>query len=65
MIGIAASIWSMHTECFSPGHARGMVIFVPKGDEKDPTRSPKFYDETYEYLSLCGIPAASVFDDES
>jgi hypothetical protein len=35
---------------------QGMVIFVPMGDERDYTRPPKFYDETYRYLSSCGIP---------
>jgi hypothetical protein len=34
---------------------QGMVIFVPKGDEQDHTRPPKFYDETYEFLKNCGI----------
>jgi hypothetical protein len=34
---------------------QGMVVFVPKGDEKDFTRPPKFYEETYEFLSSCGI----------
>ena len=36
---------------------QGMVIFVPQGDEKDPTRSPKFYDTTYRYLAGIGIPS--------
>ncbi|GJM16106.1 MAG: hypothetical protein DHS20C13_14330 [Thermodesulfobacteriota bacterium] len=34
---------------------QGMVIFVPKGDERDYTRPPSFYDETYEFLKYCGI----------
>jgi hypothetical protein len=34
---------------------QGMVIFVPQGDASDPTRDPKFYDETFEYLSELGI----------
>lgn len=34
---------------------QGMVIFVPKGDERDPTRPQNFYDETYEFLGQCGI----------
>jgi hypothetical protein len=34
---------------------QGMVVLVPKGDETDYTRPPKFYDETYEFLSSCGI----------
>ncbi|MFN3228766.1 MAG: DUF2075 domain-containing protein [Asticcacaulis sp.] len=31
---------------------QGMVIFVPHGDELDPTRLPQFYDETYEFLKV-------------
>jgi hypothetical protein len=40
---------------------QGMVIFVPKGDAADHTRLPKFYDETYEYLTriLAGSPPTS------
>lgn len=34
---------------------QGMVVFVPKGDERDYTRPPVFYDETYEFLLSCGI----------
>ncbi|MFC3103171.1 DUF2075 domain-containing protein [Salinisphaera aquimarina] len=34
---------------------QGMVIFVPEGDEADPTRAPAFYDETYRYLRSMGI----------
>ena len=30
---------------------QGFVIFIPNGDEEDKTRSKKFYDETYEYLT--------------
>jgi len=37
---------------------QGMVVFVPKGDEQDYTRPPKFYDETFEFLSSCGIEKA-------
>jgi DUF2075 family protein len=37
---------------------QGMVIFVPPGDESDPTRAPRFYDETYSYLSGLGIQRA-------
>ena len=36
---------------------QGMVIFVPPGDEKDPTRPPSFYDETFEYLTSVGLQA--------
>ena len=38
---------------------RGMVIFVPEGDDEDnsadDTRKPEFYDGTYEYLKSIGI----------
>ncbi|HEY7790453.1 MAG TPA: DUF2075 domain-containing protein [Vicinamibacterales bacterium] len=37
---------------------QGMVIFVPTGESSDPTRSPDFYDETYDYLSGLGIEQA-------
>lgn len=35
---------------------QGMVIFVPKGEASDPTRSPAFYDATYSYLTELGVP---------
>lgn len=35
---------------------QGMVIFIPRGDLSDTTRSPSFYDSTYSYLVSCGIP---------
>ena len=38
---------------------QGMVLFVPPGDPNDPTRSPKFYDSTFQYLTELGIPALS------
>jgi hypothetical protein len=34
---------------------QGMVIFIPCGDTADPTRMPKFYDRTFEYLLSCGL----------
>jgi hypothetical protein len=34
---------------------QGMVIFVPPGDVHDPTRDPRFYDETYSYLAGLGL----------
>jgi Schlafen group 3, DNA/RNA helicase domain len=34
---------------------QGMVIFVPPGDAHDPTRDPRFYDETYSYLAGIGL----------
>lgn len=33
----------------------GMVIVVPEGSQTDKTRSPKFYDSTYEYLKSIGL----------
>lgn len=35
---------------------QGMVIFVPQGEESDPTRSPYYYNSTFQYLSGLGIP---------
>jgi hypothetical protein len=35
---------------------QGMVIFVPPGDSSDPTRSPEFYDSTFNYLTELGVP---------
>jgi len=35
---------------------QGMVIYVPKGSDKDPTRAPEYYDGTFEYLRGLGIP---------
>jgi len=37
---------------------QGMVVFVPPGDPTDPTRSPGFFDSTFEYLKDLGIPQA-------
>jgi Schlafen group 3, DNA/RNA helicase domain len=34
---------------------QGMVIFVPEGDDRDPTRPKSFYDDTYRFLQECGI----------
>jgi hypothetical protein len=36
---------------------QGMVIFVPPGDQSDPTRAPAFYDDTYQYLTGLGVAA--------
>jgi hypothetical protein len=35
---------------------QGMVIFVPTGTAKDPTRDPAYYDSTFDYLKSTGIP---------
>ena len=34
---------------------QGMVIFVPPGDDEDPTRAPSFYNDTYKYLTGLGV----------
>ena len=39
---------------------RGMVIFVPEGDDEDKTRKREFYDGTYEYLISLGIKELEV-----
>lgn len=35
---------------------QGMVVVVPNGDPRDPTRSPEFYDSTFTYLREVGFP---------
>jgi hypothetical protein len=35
---------------------QGMVVYVPRGDQADPTRSPDYYDAIAHYLEECGIP---------
>ncbi len=35
---------------------QGMVVFVPPGNEDDPTRSPAFYNSTFNYLRELGMP---------
>ncbi|MFM7273021.1 MAG: DNA/RNA helicase domain-containing protein, partial [Gammaproteobacteria bacterium] len=34
---------------------QGMIIFVPPGDDTDPTRPPSHYDPTYRYLKRLGL----------
>jgi hypothetical protein len=34
---------------------QGMVILVPQGDRHDPTRDPRFYDHTFNYLRDLGV----------
>jgi hypothetical protein len=34
---------------------QGMVIVVPPGDSDDPTRTPEFYDPTFDYLREIGF----------
>ena len=34
---------------------QGMVVFVPPGDDADPTRAPDQYDRIFEFLSRCGF----------
>ena len=35
---------------------QGMVIVVPSGDARDPTRNPSFYDNTFCYMKEIGFP---------
>ncbi|HUA68287.1 MAG TPA: DUF2075 domain-containing protein [Candidatus Saccharimonadales bacterium] len=35
---------------------QGLIIWVPKGDNSDPTRQPSFFDPTANYLEFCGVP---------
>ncbi len=35
---------------------QGMVIVVPEGDPRDPTRNPDFYNPTFSYLKSIGLP---------
>ena len=35
---------------------QGMVVFVPQGEPSDPTRSPAYYDSTFNYRIDLGIP---------
>lgn len=34
---------------------QGMILLIPRGDPKDETRLPRFYDATYDYLHSLGI----------
>lgn len=34
---------------------QGMIIVVPNGDINDPTRHPKYYQDTFEFLSKIGF----------
>lgn len=38
---------------------QGMIIFIPPGEPSDPSRSPAFYNSTFDYLTELGIPALS------
>lgn len=38
---------------------QGMVICVPEGSDQDPTRTPSYYDTTFEYLQSIGL---QIFD---
>ena len=35
---------------------QGMVLFIPPGDHADPTRKPRFYDQTFQQLAEVGVP---------
>jgi hypothetical protein len=34
---------------------QGMVIFIPKGNDNDPTRPSSYYDGVYAFLRTCGL----------
>ena len=34
---------------------QGMVVYVPRGDDSDPTRLRHYYDGTYNLLKSCGL----------
>jgi hypothetical protein len=34
---------------------QGMAIFVPEGNAEDPTRDPRYYDDTFQYLRGLGL----------
>jgi hypothetical protein len=34
---------------------QGMIIFVPKGDQSDPTNSPNEFNSTADFLLKCGV----------
>ena len=34
---------------------QGVIVYVPRGESRDPTRDPKWYDDLYSYLVECGI----------
>lgn len=34
---------------------QGMIIYLPIGDDNDPTRKTSYYHDTYHYLKNCGI----------
>jgi hypothetical protein len=33
-----------------------MVIYIPEGDDNDPTRPKEYFDGIASYLELCGLP---------
>ncbi len=36
---------------------QGLIIYIPEGDDLDHTRPKEFYDSTYQYFKICGIPS--------
>ena len=43
---------------------RGMIIFVPEGDDEDITRPKEYYDETFNYLKSIGIKELHLENDK-
>ena len=35
---------------------RGLILWIPKGDISDQTRTPEYFDSTAEYFIRCGLP---------
>ncbi|MBU9895951.1 DUF2075 domain-containing protein [Holdemanella biformis] len=34
---------------------QGLIIYIPEGDEEDPSRLTEYYEGTYQYLKHVGI----------
>ena len=34
---------------------QGLIIYIPEGDEEDPSRLTEYYEGTYQYLEHVGI----------
>jgi len=38
---------------------KGMIIFVPRGNDRDPTNRPEEFEQTAQYLVRCGVTMLS------
>ena len=34
---------------------QGLIIYIPEGDDEDPSRLTEYYEGTYQYLKHVGI----------